>query len=122
MEKEVDVLTLCKRLIELTKEEKCAWKETSETNRYKLSLKNGAVEIYHYIPSQFDIMNKSYFEVSLYDKGQYRYATYKGTNEAEEYNQTFRELYILVLNFMETIRRRKIAQLFEELDEETSKR
>lgn len=120
MEKEVDVLTLCKRLIELTKEEKCAWKETSETNRYKLSLKNGAVEIYHFIPPQFDIMNKSYFEVSLYDKGQYRYATYKGTSEAEEYNKTFRELYVLVLKFMETIRRRKIAQLYEELDEETS--
>lgn len=120
MEKEVDVLTLCKRLIELTKEEKCAWKETSETNRYKLNLNNGAIEIYHYIPPQFDIMNKSYFEVSLYDKGQYRYATYKGTSETEEYNKTFRELYVLVLNFMETIRRRKIAQLFEELEEETS--
>ena len=120
MEKEVDVLTLCKRLIELTKQEKCAWKETSETNRYKLMLKNGAVEVYHFNPSQFDIMNKSYYEVSLYDKGQYCYATYKGTSEAEEYNKTFRELYILVMKYMETIRRRKIAQLFEELDDETS--
>ena len=117
MEKEVDVITLCKRLIELTKQEKCVWKDTSETNRYKLILKNGSVEIYHFYPSQFDIMNKGYYEVSLYDKSQYRYASYKSSNEIEEYYKTFKELYVSIIKYLESLRRRKIALLFDELDE-----
>lgn len=117
MEKEVDVITLCKKLIELTKQEKCAWKETSETNRYKLSLQRGAVEIYHFYPSQFDIMNKGFYEVSLYDKSQYRYASYRSSNEIEEYYKTFKELYVSIIKYLESLRRRKIALIFEELDE-----
>lgn len=117
MEKEVDVITLCKRLTDLTKQEKCGWKETSETNRYKLALKSGTVEIYHFYPSQFDIMNKGFYEVSLYDKSQYRYASYRSSNEIEEDYKCFRELYVSILKYLESLRRRKIALLFEELDE-----
>jgi hypothetical protein len=114
MEKEVDIITLCKRLIELTKQEMCAWKDTSEKNRYKLSLKNGVIEIYHY--PQVQILQHEYYEVSLFDKEQIRYATYKGDFPESEKFKTFRTLYNEVYELLERRRRRKIALLFYELE------
>lgn len=116
MEKEVDVITLCKKLNELTKQEKCAWKETSENNRYKLSLKNGTIEIFHFSPDPMAILEHEYYEVSLLDNGRYRYATYKGESMDSENYKTFSSLYKEVRNLFEKRRRRKIAILFDELE------
>ena len=116
MEKEVDVITLCKKLNDLTKQEKCAWKETSENNRYKLSLKNGTVEIYHYSPDPMQFLEREYYEVTLLDNGQYRYATYKGESGDNEAYKIFSTLYKEVRNLLEKKRRRKIALLFDELE------
>lgn len=117
MEKEVDVITLCKRLLELTKQEKCAWKETSENNRFKLNLKNGSVEIYYYDPEPMEFMESEYYEVSLFDNGLFRYASYKALLSQKEDYKTFSALYNEVREFLEKKRRRKIALLFEELDD-----
>ena len=116
MEKEVDVITLCKKLNELTKQEKCTWKDTSENNRYKLTLKNGTIEIYHFSPDPMDILKHEYYEVSLIDKSLYRYATYKGESENSEMFKIFRILYNEIRNLLEKRRRRKIALLYDELE------
>lgn len=116
MEKEVDIITFCKKLNELTMQEQCAWKTTSENNRYKLSLKNGTVEIYHYSPEPLDFLKHEYYEVSLIDNNRYRYATYKGEYENSEAFQVFSTLYKEVRNLLERRRRRKIALLFDELE------
>lgn len=117
MEKEVDVITLCKKLTEKTAQERCAWKETSERNRFKLSLKNGAVEIYHFIPSELDVLNREYYEVSLFDQAQVRYATYKGIETQSDSFKAFKSLFQSIRAFLERIRRRKIALLYEEINE-----
>lgn len=122
MEKEVDIITLCKRLIDLTKQEKCVWKETSENNRFKLGLKNGTVELYHYSPGPLNIMESEFYEVSLFDRGQFRYATYKGMPGQDDGFKTFSALYREVRNLLEKQRRRKIALLFEELEEPEDKK
>lgn len=122
MEKEVDIITLCKRLVDLTKQEKCIWKETSENNRFKLGLKNGTVEIFHFNPGPLNIMEPEYYEVSLFDKGQIRYATYKGMSGQSDSFKTFSALYSEVRNLLEKKRRRKIALLFEELEEPEDKK
>lgn len=116
MEKEVDVITLCKRLIELTKQEKCVWKDTSENCRYKLNLKNGTIEIYHFIPDKINFMEHDYYEVSLFDNSQFRYATYKDESSFGEMYKIFSTLYNEVRELLEKRRRRKIALLFDELD------
>ncbi len=116
MEKEVDVITLCKRLNELTKQEKCLWKETSENNRFKLILKNGTIDIYHFIPDSMDILKLEYYEISLSDKSGFRYATYKGISGDSEGFKTFRALFNEIKELLERNRRRKIAVLFNELE------
>lgn len=118
MEKEVDVITLCKRITELTKQEKCTWRETSENNRYKLSLKNGSVEIHHFKPADIDFLNPEYYDVSLFDNKGERYASYKALPSDEDRYKVFSNLYIEILKLLETIRRRKIAKLYEELTDE----
>lgn len=115
MEKEVDVITLCKKLTEKTTQEECLWKETSERNRFKLSLKNGAVEIYHFIPSELDVLSSEYYEISLYDQSQIRYATYKSTNTQSDFFTTFKSLYQSIKTLLEKMRRRKIALLYDEI-------
>lgn len=116
MEKEVDVITLCKRIIDLTNQEKCSWRETSENNRYKLSLKNGAIEIHHFKPADIDFLNPEYYDVSLFDNKGERYATYKAYSTDEDRFKVFSNLYITILKLLEKIKRRKIALLFEELE------
>ena len=116
MEKEVDVITLCKRLNELTKQEKCSWKETSENNRFKLILKNGTIDIYHFIPDSMDILKLEYYEVSLSDKSGFRYATYRSVSGDNEGFKTFRALFKEIKELLERNRRRKIAVLFNELE------
>lgn len=122
MEKEVDVITLCKRLIELTKQEKCVWKDTSENCRYKLNLKNGTIEIYHYTPEKMNFMEHDYYEVSLFDNGQFRYATYKEESSYSEMYKIFGTLYNEVRELLEKRRRRKIALLFDELEDSEDKK
>ena len=121
MEKEVDIVTLCKKLTERTAQEECSWKETSERSRYKLSMKNGAVEIYHFVPSELDVLNREYYEVSLFDQAQMRYATYKGVDTQSDSFKTFKSLYQSVWTFLEKKRRRKIALLFDELESSEDK-
>ena len=122
MEKEVDIITLCKKLDELTKQEKCAWRETSENNRFKLSLNNGTIEIFHFLPEPIAILEPEYYEVSLFDNTQYRYATYKGEAGAGDAYKTFGALYKEVRAFLEKKRRRKMALLFNELESSVEKK
>lgn len=117
MEKEIDIITLCSRLIELTKQEKCVWKDTSENCRYKLGLKNGTIEIYHFIPDAYNFMEHEFYEVSLFDRGQFRYATYKDESSKGEMFKIFSTLYNEVRELLEKKRRRKIALLFDELED-----
>lgn len=114
MEKEVDVITLCQRITELTNQEKCSWRETSENNRYKLNLKNGSIEILHFDPGH-DFMVTEYYDVSLFDNKGERYATYRGSRGEESF-KVFYALYKAVRNYLEKIRRRKMALLFDELE------
>lgn len=122
MEKEVDVITLCEKLDELTKQERCAWRETSENNRFKLSLKNGSIEIFHFSPEAMIVLNPEYYEVSLFDNTQYRYATYKGEVGTGVAFKTFGALYKEVRAFLEKKRRRKMALLFNELESSVEKK
>ena len=119
MEKEVDVITLCKRLIELTKQEKCVWKDTSENCRYKLNLKNGTIEIYHFTPEPLHFMEHDYYEVSLFDNSQF---PYKDESSIGEMYKIFGTLYNEVRELLEKRRRRKIAILFDELGNSEDKK
>lgn len=116
MEKEVDVITLCKRVTELTKQEKCIWKETSEKNRFRLNLKNGSIEIHHFKPTDIDFVNAEYYDVSMFDNNGDRYATYRAEQTDSDSFKTFEYLYKEVRKLLEKFRRRKMALLFEELD------
>lgn len=116
MEKEVDVITLCKRVTELTKQEKCIWKETSEKNRFRLNLKNGSIEIHHFKPADIDFMNAEYYDVSMFDNNGDRYATYRAEQTDSDSFKSFENLYKEVRKLLEKFRRRKMALLFEELD------
>ena len=121
MEKEVDVLSFCKKIEELTLQEKCDWKETSERNRYKLKMKTGAVEIFHYEPNQFDIINLPRYEMSFFDSSQYRFASYESTNSHSEQYKIFESLYSTVVSFLEKIKQRKIAIMLDELESSEKK-
>ncbi len=117
MEKEVDVVTLCNKLTEMTAQEKCDWKLTSEKSRFKLALKNGTVEISKYVPNPFDFLNskKMIYSVSLFDRNQVRYATYESDNTEEKIFNCFKELYSTICVVLERKKKRKIALLFNEL-------
>lgn len=115
MEKEIDVLTLCNKITEQTKMENCDWKETSERNRYRLSLKNGSVEILHFEPSEFDIVNPEYYDVLLFDNKGERYATYRAQSTQKSFT-VFSQLFTEVKNLQEKKRRRKMALLYDELE------
>ena len=117
MEKEVDIITLSKKLTEMTEQEKCAWKQTSEKNRFKLGMKNGAIEICKIVPDPLDLMKmkRITYSVSLFDKNQIRYATYESDDIQDDLYKCLRELYSTIIDVLEKGRRRKIALLFDEL-------
>lgn len=116
MEREVDVITLCKKLVELTRQEKCSWRETSENNRYKLSMKNGSIEVHHFKPNEIDFLNQEYYDVSLFDNTGERYATYNTLSSDGDRFKEFSNLYIEILKYLEKLKRRKMALLFDELE------
>ena len=116
MEKEVDVITLSKKLTEQTNLEKCIWKDTSENNRFKLVLKNGSIEIHHFKPSELDFLTPEYYDISLFDNKGERYAAYKATQTEDNSFKVFSGLYRSVTNLLEKNRRRKMALLLEELE------
>lgn len=122
MEKEIDIITLCNKLNEMTEQEKCAWKQTSEKNRFKLDMTNGAVEISKIVPDPLDFMkmNRITYIVSLYDDNQIRYATYESDVIQDELYKCLRELYSTIIEVLEKGRRRKMALLFEELTDDSN--
>ena len=117
MKKEVDIITLCNKLTEMTEQEKCTWKQTSEKNRFKLDLTNGAVEISKNVPDPLDFMKlkRVTYTVSLYDANLVRYATYESDVIQDDLYQCLSELYSTIIDVLEKGRRRKIALLFDEL-------
>lgn len=122
MEKEINIITLCNKLNEMTEQEKCAWKQTSEKNRFKLDMTNGAVEISKIVPDPLDFMkmNRITYIVSLYDDNQIRYATYESDVIQDELYKCLRELYSTIIEVLEKGRRRKMALLFEELTDDSN--
>lgn len=122
MEKEVDIIALCKKLTEMTEQEKCAWKQTSEKNRFKLDLKNGSVEISRIVPDPLDFMKlkRMTYSISLFDISQIRYATYESDDIHDDLYNCFRDLYITIIDVLEKGRRRKIAVLFNELTDSST--
>lgn len=120
MEKEVDVVVLCQKLIELTKEEKCDWRETSETDRYRLNLPSGSVEINAVFPSEFDLLNKTHYAVYLYDSKRNMFASYDEYSSISERFKIFSELYHAIVEMLESKKRRKISILFDDLVSSTN--
>lgn len=114
MEKEIDIITLCERLIELTDQEKCSWKETSENDRYRLRLTSGVVEIHHVKSEILNPLSFEIYDISLFDSKGERYATYKATSQEKNYN-VYKRLYKSVEDFLEKSIRRKIAFLYDDL-------
>lgn len=115
MEKEVDVIVLCQKLIELTKEEKCDWRETSETDRYRLNLPSGSIEINTVFPSEFDFLSKTHYTVYLYDIKRNMFASYDESNSISERYKIFSELYREIVEMLECKKRRKISVLYDDL-------
>lgn len=115
MEKEVDVIEFCEKLIELTKEEKCDWRETSETDRYRLNLPSGSVEIKKETPSEFDFLGKTHYTMYLYDSKRNMFATYDEANSLTDRFKKFSSLYYEIFSMLEKKRRRKISVLFDDL-------
>lgn len=120
MEKEVDVIVLCQKLIELTKEEKCDWRETSETDRYRLNLPSGSVEINAVFPSEFDLLNKTHYAVYLYDSKRNMFASYDEYSSISERFKIFSKLYHEIVELLESKKRRKISVLFNDLVSSTN--
>ena len=121
MEKEIDVITLCKKITELTNHEKCSWKETSENNRFRLILNNGSIEVLYYEPGEMEIFNPEYYNVALFDDKGERYASYRASNKLDESYTVFADLYKSITSLLEKKKRRKMALLFEELNESEDK-
>ena len=115
MEKEVDVIVLCQKLIELTKEEKCDWRETSEKDRYRLNLPSGSIEINAVFPSEFDFLSKTHYVIYLYDNKRNMFASYDESNSISERFKVFSELYHEIVEILESKKRRKISVLFDDL-------
>lgn len=115
MEKEVDVLVFCQKLIDLTKEEKCNWRETSENNRYRLDLPSGSVEVKAEFPSEFDFLNKTHYAMFLYDVKRNMFASYDEIDSSSERFKSFSELFHSIIWMLERKRRRKISVLFDDL-------
>lgn len=115
MEKEVDVVVLCQKLVELTKEEKCDWRETSETDRYRLNLPSGSIEINAVFPSEFDFLGKTHYIIYLYDVKRNMFASYDESNSVSERFKIFSELYHEIVEMLESKKRRKISVLFDDL-------
>lgn len=112
MENEIDIVTLCKKITELTNMEKCSWKETSENCRYKLKLKSGSIEVWR----GSDVFHDSY-GVSLYDEYGERYATYEALELVPDIHfETYRALYNSIIDYFDVVKRRKMAKLLDELE------
>ena len=114
MEKEVDVITLCKKLTEKTAQEMCAWKETSLISLLRftastapLTISDGALS--PPIASRATIVNSLIRNPF--------HATYKSIETQSDYFKAFKSLYQSIRAFLERIRRRKIALLYEEINE-----
>lgn len=122
MENEVDIITLCNKLTEMTSQERCSWKQTSEKNRFRLGLNNGTIEISKNVANPFDLYHFSTggYSVSILDKMQNRFASYESNTPRENLYGCLEKLYSTIVDVFEKSRRQKIALLYNELTDTSS--
>ena len=77
---------------------------------------NGSIEISHYNSGPLDVFDPEHYDVSLFDTLGERYATYMSVSKEEEEFRVFCKLFKAVNDYLERIRRRKMALIYNELE------
>ena len=110
MAQEVDYKLLISKLIELTNQDKCDWKESSEVNRYKYYNNGNNIVVSH----SNSILGEAYY-FEIYDFQDEKLIAKSGTIKEQDYT-IIKNLYDAVKNFRERYVNKQMAVIYNSLD------
>ncbi|MBP5422108.1 MAG: hypothetical protein J6Y78_06695 [Paludibacteraceae bacterium] len=110
MAQEVDYKLLISKLIELTNQDKCDWKESSEVNRYKYYNNGNNIVVSH----SNSILGEVY-HFEIYDFQDERLIAKRGTINEQDYT-IIKNLYDAVKNFRERYVNKQMADIYHNLN------
>ena len=108
----IDVVTFVNKVIEKTDSNECKWTVTSTNDKYKLSLKNGALTIEH---AMGDNWGEEFYKLDVSDTTGQVFATYFGDSENNDNYTLLQRLYQTIVEYFKRIQEEKLAKLYEEL-------
>lgn len=116
----IDILSFCRILTDLTNKDKCNWAPTSQTSRDRLEFSSGYIEIIQYKGTEDT--KKSYY-IDIYNtRDDFRYPPYIAEKESEnEMYVVFGDLYKAIWAYYERTRNKKINAFLTEILEQSSK-
>lgn len=117
----IDILSFCRILTDLTNKDKCDWHPTSHTSRDRFDFKTGYLEITQYQQTE---KKKNFYRIELFNSDDMQYVPF----EAEKDNETDAEAYVVFGDLYKSIwdyyirtRNEKITSFLNEILEQTSK-
>lgn len=119
MKEQIDIISFCKILTDLTNKDKCEWIQTSHVFRDRLDFKSGYLEITQY--GETSERNKTYV-IDFFGKDDSQYVPFmaeKGVDNVKY--EIFGNLYKSIWSYYERKRNEKINTFLEEIMEQTSK-
>lgn len=120
MNANIDILSFCRILTDLTNKDKCNWYPTSQTSRDRLDFDTGYIEIIQYKESEKE--KKSYYIDIFNSRDDFRYPPFIAEKEdGNEMYIVFGDLYKAIWSYYERTRNRKINSFLTEILEQTSK-
>lgn len=120
MSHNIDIISFCKILTDLTNKNKCNWKQTSHAFRDRLDFSTGYLEITQYKESEE--IKKSY-AIDFYSNDGVQYVPYVAEKGIDvELYVAFGDLYKAIWLYYERIRNEKISSFLDEIMEQTSKK
>lgn len=117
MKGQIDIISFCKILTDLTNKDKCNWNQTSQISRDRLDLKSGYIDI-----TLFEDIDKKYYCIDVFNSNGMQcipYIAIKGV-DIEGY-KVYGDLYKSIWEYYERVRNRQLSKLYVELMEITSK-
>ena len=117
----IDIISFCKILTDLTNKDKCNWYPTSQTSRDRLEFETGYIEIIQY--KNLENSRKSYY-IDIYNtRDDFRYPPFIAEKEDEyEMYRIFGDLYKAIWAYYERTRDKKINSFLTEILEQSSKK